>query len=347
MTHNGGMTVLFKNVAIESLVYELPQQRITSAQLEDQIAESMSRLGVPQGRIEDLAGIRERRFWEPGALSSEVGTRVAQAAIEQAGIDKSQIGCLINTSIWRDFLEPSTACLIHGNLGLPPACVNYDVSNACLGFMTGMINVGMLIEAGVIQYGLVVCGDSARDVVEMTIRRLQDPEVSVQTFRDNFATLTIGSSAVAMVLCHRDLSRSGHLVNGAVTLAATQHNRLCIGDREYMKTDASALLVAGVKLAADTWQLAQEELPDFSDEQIALYAPHQVGSRHTAAVVQALGLTASKLYLNFMTLGNLGPAAVPISLAQAVEAGRVHKGDHVALFGIGSGINCSLMSLTW
>ncbi|GAB4210806.1 MAG: 3-oxoacyl-ACP synthase III [Roseiflexaceae bacterium] len=339
--------MLFQNVAIESLVYELPQQRITSAQLEDQIAETMNRLGVPLGRIEDLAGIRERRFWEPGALSSEVGTRAARAAIEQAGIDPAQLGCMINTSIWRDFLEPSTACLIHGNLGLPPTCINYDVSNACLGFMTGMINVGMMIEAGLITHGLVVCGDSARDVVETTIKRLQDPNVTPQVFRDNFATLTIGSSAVAMVLCHRNYSRTGHRINGAVTLAATEHNRLCIGDREYMKTDASALLVAGVKLAAATWQLAQEQLPNFSDEQIALYAPHQVGSRHTAAVVQALGLTGSKFYLNFMTLGNLGPAAVPISLAQAVEAGKVKSGDQIALFGIGSGINCSLMSVTW
>ncbi len=339
--------MLFQNVAIESLVYELPQQRITSAQLEDQIAETMGRLGVPLGRIEDLAGIRERRFWEPGALSSEVGTRAARAAIEQAGIDPAQLGCMINTSVWRDYLEPSTACLIHGNLGLPPTCINYDVSNACLGFITGMINVGLMIEAGLITHGLVVCGDSARDVVETTIKRLQDPNVTPQTFRDNFATLTIGSSAVAMVLSHRDHSRTGHRINGAVTLAATEHNRLCIGDREYMKTDASALLVAGVKLAAATWQQAQEQLPNFSDDQIALYAPHQVGSRHTAAVVQALGLTGSKFYLNFMTLGNLGPAAVPISLAQAVEAGRVKSGDHVALFGIGSGINCSLMSITW
>ncbi len=339
--------MLFKNVAIESLVYELPPHRVTSAELEAQIAPTMERLGIPAGRIEDLAGIQERRFWDAGMLPSQAGTIVAERAMEQAGVDRSQVGALINTSVWRDYIEPSTACFVHGNLNMPPTCINYDVSNACLGFIIGMMNVAMMIEAGHIKYGLVVNGDSARDIVESTIRRLQQPNVDMKTFRDNFATLTIGSSAVAMLLAHKDVSKTTHRVEGVVTRAATQHNNLCVGTTEAMTTDASALLVAGVQLANDTWKAAEQELPEWNDESIRLYAPHQVGSRHTAAVVQSLGLPADKFFLNFMSLGNIGPAAVPISLAQAVEAGRVEQGDRVALFGVGSGINCSLMSLRW
>jgi 3-oxoacyl-[acyl-carrier-protein] synthase-3 len=66
-----------------------------------------------------------------------------------------------------------------------------------------------------------------------------------------------------------------------------------------------------------------------------------------AAVADAIGVTPSKLYLNFPVLGNIGPAALPISLAQAAEAGRLKTGDHVGLLGIGSGLNCSMMSVTW
>jgi 3-oxoacyl-[acyl-carrier-protein] synthase-3 len=339
--------VLFKNVAIEALAYELPPHRVTSAELEGQIAATMERLGVPLGRIEALAGIRERRFWDPGVMPSAVATLAARQAIEQAGIDPQQIGCLINTSIWKDYLEPSTACLVHGNLGLSPRCMNFDITNACLGFMNGITTIGMMIEAGEITHGLVVNGDSAREVVEATIARLQDPNCTQQTFRDNFATLTIGSSTVAMLLCHKNLSRTGHLVNGAVTLAATEHNRLCVGTADGMITDASALLVAGVKLAAATWQLAGHTFENWNDDEIALYAPHQVGSRHMTAVADAVGLSHNKLFLNFPALGNVGPAAVPISLAQAVEAGRVQPGDHLGLLGIGSGLNCSMMSVTW
>lgn len=339
--------MLFHHVAIESVAYELPPHRVTSTYLEDQIAETMQRLGVPPGRLEALSGIRERRFWDEGTLPSEVATIAARKAIELAGIDDQEIGCIINTSVSRDYIEPSTACLIHGNLKLSSKCMNYDLGNACLGFVNGMINVGLMIEAGLIKYGLIVNGESSREVIEATIARLQSPNTTVQEFRDNFATLTLGSGAVAMVMSHTDVSRSGHRVQGAVTLAATEYNRLCVGQPTYMKTDASALLIAGVKLAAETWQLAQATFERWSDEDIAVYAPHQVGSRHMAAVAETLGLTSDKLYLNFPVLGNIGPAGALISLAQAGESGRVKQDDQIGLLGIGSGLNCSMMSVTW
>jgi acyl-CoA:acyl-CoA alkyltransferase len=249
--------MLLENVIIETVAYELPPHRVTSAELEEQVAPTMDRLGVPRGRLEELAGIRERRFWDAGTTPSAAGVRAARAAIDQAGIDPSEIGCLINASVLKDFVEPATSCFLHDALKLAPTCINYDVSNACLGFVTGIMNVGLMIETGLIRYGMVVSGENARDIVEATIRRLQAPDVDMQTFRDNFATLTVGSSSVAVILCHADASRSGagHTVNGFVTRAATQYNRLCVADHShtYMKTDASALLTAGVAIAKAAW----------------------------------------------------------------------------------------------
>lgn len=337
----------FTNVAIEALGYELAPHRISSDWLEDQIGETMGRLGVPKGRLEQLSGIRERRFWDQGTRPSEVATMAARKALEAAEIDPRQIGIVINTSVCQDFLEPSTACFVHRNLGLSPRAINYDLRNACLGFLNGMEIAAMMIEAGAIDYGLIVDGEGSQEAVMATVARLQRPETTAQDFRDNFATLTLGSGGAAMLLAHRRIARSGHMLNGAVSLAATEHNHLCVGMPDAMKTDASALLVAGVKLAAETWQLAQESLPGWSDEQIAVYAPHQVSARHMAAVAEAIGIAPGKLYLNFQVLGNIGPAALPISLAQAAEAGRIKAGDQVGLLGIGSGLNCAMMSLTW
>ena len=342
--------MLLENVAIETIAYLLPPHRVTSAELENQVGPTMDRLGVPRGRLKELTGIRERRFWDAGTMPSAAGALAGRMAIDQAGIDPREIGCLINASVSRDYIEPATAVFVHQALGLSPNCINYDLGNACLGFMTGIMNVGLMIETGLIRYGLVVTGDDARAVVEATIRRLQSPDADLQTFRDNFATLTLGSSAVAAILCHQELSRTGgHVVNGFVARAATEHNKLCVADHgyTYMKTDAAALLTAGVALAKQTWDQATQDIPNWSDDHIAQYAPHQVGARHCAALAQTLGITPSKMYLNFMTLGNIGPAAVPISVAQAAETGHVTPGDHVALMGIGSGLNCSLMSVTW
>ncbi len=337
----------FRNVAIESIAYVLPPHRVTSAYLEDRLAEPMQRLGIPQGRLEQLSGIKERRWWDEGVRPSDLATEAARTAIEKSEIDPQEIGCLINTSVCQDYLEPSTAVFVHGNLGLAQTCMNYDVRNACLGFLNGMANIGMLIDAGVIKYGIVVNGETSRETVEATIERLHQLDTTLQDFFDNFATLTLGSGSVAMVLAHADVSRTGHRLEGAVTMAATEHNELCVGNIGGMKTDAHALLVAGTKLMAQTWQQAQEEFAGWSDDSIAAYAPHQVSARHTAAVIETIGITPSKVQLNFPWLGNIGPAALPISLAQAAESGKLSSGDRVALLGIGSGLNSSIMSAIW
>ena len=341
------MKMLSGNVAIEEVAYELAPEIITSSAIEAQLANTMERLGVRQGLLEELTGIRERRFWEPGVMPSEVATRAARKVIEKAGIDKNDIGCLINTSVCKDYIEPSVASLVHGNLELPPECINYDIGNACLGFMNAMITVTLMIEAGLIRYGLIVDGEGSREAVEATIQRLQAEDVSAETFRDNFATLTLGSGAVAMLLCHRSISKSGHVINGAVTRAATQHSRLCLGQRTEMIADAHGVLVHGVELAHATWGLATEYLPNWRDASIDLYVPHQVSARNMEALNATLGLTPQKHHLNLQTQGNIGPAALPITLAMAIEEGRTSQGMHIALMGIGSGLNCMMMSVTW
>ena len=341
------MKMLSGNVAIEAVAYELAPEVITSAAIEAQLERTMERLGIRQGLLEELTGIRERRFWEPGVMPSDVATRAALKVIEQAGIDKAAIGCLMNTSVCKDYIEPSVASMVHGNLQLAPECINYDIGNACLGFMNAMVTQTLMIEAGLIRYGLIVDGEGSRQAVEATIKRLQAQDVSAETFRDNFATLTLGSGAVAMLLCHKSDSKSGHLINGAVTRAATEHSRLCLGQRTEMVADAHGVLVHGVELALATWQLATASLENWSDATIDLYIPHQVSARNMEALNATLGLTPQKHHLNFDTQGNIGPAALPITLAMAQEAGRTLPDGHVALMGIGSGLNCMMMSVTW
>lgn len=335
------------NVVIETIAYELPPHIITSLSLEEQISANLEKFGIPLGNLERLTGISERRFWDPGTAPSDVATQAARKAIEESGINPEEIGCVINTSVSKDYIEPSMACLVHGNLGLSPSCRNFDIGNACLGFVDGINNIMMMLEAGKIKYGLVVNGESARDPVEPTIKLLQDPALTMTGFRDNFATLTLGSGAVAMILTHKDNSDSGHLINGSVSLAATQYNRLCLGQRDSMITQPHKLLVAGVELALEAWELCKQELENWNDESIDLYAPHQVSIPHINLLSETLGISPEKVFLNVQTMGNIGPAALPITLKMAEEAGRLARGNHVALLGIGSGLNCTGMSVTW
>ena len=336
----------FQNVSILSLAHVDAPHRVTSAELCEQLAPVMDRLGLRPDLLAGASGILARRYWDPGVQPSQAATWAAQKALAEAGIDKERIGILVSTSVCRDFIEPSVACLVHGNLGLAPTCMNFDVGNACLAFLSGMQIVANMIERGQIDYGLVVDGESARFVQEATIARLNQPETTDAEFRAQFATLTLGSGAAAMVLARSDLAPDGHKFVGAVSLAATQHNQLCRGQVDKMMTDAKTLLFAGLELAGQTWELAKQEL-GWQAAEIDEFVLHQVSGTHTSSLCQLLGLPLDKVLAIYPEFGNIGPAATPIALSKAVEAGRIRKGTRVAMLGIGSGLNCSMAEVVW
>ncbi len=336
----------FHRVQIAGVAHVDATHRITSAHLEELLHPALSAMKAPAGMLEGLTGIVARRWWDRGFKPSDAATLAAEKAIQASGIDRRRLGVLINTSVCRDYIEPSVACLVHGNLGLDASCMNFDLGNACLGFLNGMEIVGNMIERGQIDYGIVVDGESSRFVVESTIRRLNEMGASDEVFRDNFATLTLGSGAAAMVLGRDDLVDSGHAFKGGVTLAATEHNQLCRGQVDGMVTDTQTLLVAGIELAHRTFETAKEKfgwVTNALDELVL----HQVSRAHTDKLAQALGLDFSKILAIYPEFGNVGPASVPIVLSKALEMGRVQSGSRIALMGIGSGLNCSMAEIHW
>lgn len=336
----------FHNVSIAGLTYIDAPVVIPTSEIERQLGPTAKRLGIRIDLLTTLTGIEERRFWEPKVQPSEVATLAAEQVIAATGIDPSRVGAIINTSVSKDYIEPSVASLVHGRLQLPSTCMNFDVGNACLAFLNGMEILGTMLERGVIDYGLLVDGESSRQAVEATLARLQSPACDARTFRDNFATLTLGSGAAAAILTRSDLAPYGHRFLGGVSLAATQHSHLCLGQPEEMRTDPTALLVAGVELARQTFALARDQFGwsiDVLDEMIL----HQVSAAHTDRFIEMLGADPRKVFTVYPQFGNIGPAGIPITLGKARDAGRLRHGSRVALMGIGSGLNCSMMEILW
>ena len=337
----------FQNLCIESIATEIPPRVVESSAIEDSLEPTLRRLKLPLRPIEALTGIRSRRFWEPGEAVYAVAARAGRLALDKAGVRKDQVGVLISTSVSREFLEPSTASVVHGVLGLPSECRNFDVSNACLGFLDGMTLAGQLIEAGVVDYALVVDGESAEPILQKTVQALLGPDVRSQDFWSQFATLTLGSAAVGMVLTHARHSRTGHRVEGLCTRADTANSHLCRGTADRMETDSIRLLRAGVELARRCWGAATEELHDWHPAAFRQFICHQVGKAHMAAIADALNIPQDRCFASYPLLGNVGPAAVPITLGMAVDQGVLQPGDRAALMGIGSGLNVTMMAVRW
>jgi 3-oxoacyl-[acyl-carrier-protein] synthase-3 len=336
----------FENVSIASVRHVDAPHIVTSAEIQAELSETMERLGLPPNLLESLAGIHERRFWNEQTEPSDAATLAAEVALEEADVDRNRLGILINTSVCRDYIEPSTACLVHGNLKLPATCMNMDVGNACLAFLNGMEIVGNMIERGQIDYGMIVDGESSRFLTQSTIARLKRPETDMKTFREEFASLTTGSGAVAMLLARSDLAPNGHLFRGTYSLAATEHNRLCLGQVDRGVTDTKGLLVAGIALSQRTWSEAQEHL-GFDESDVDEYCMHQVSQRHAEQLAANLKVDMEKALLIVGQFGNIGPASVPIVMSKAQDLGRMQQGDRVVLAGIGSGLNCSVGEVIW
>ena len=339
---SGNATYRYRDTAILSVTAADAPIVVTSDEIDAQLAETYERTGLMPGMLEALAGISERRWWPEDVTFADAASMAGAKAIAEAGIDPSSIGLLIDTSVCRDHLEPSAAVDVHEQLALPTSCLNFDLGNACLGFMNGMQLAAMMIDAGQIEYALVVDGEGSRRPQEATIERLRGQSTTKTDVLDNFATLTLGSGGSAMVLGRSSEHPEGHRFVGGVGRAATQHNRLCVGDLDRMTTDSRGLLEAGVELAVDTWRDASAEF-DWTD--LDSYVIHQVSKVHTAAITSSLRIDPARTPVIFQTRGNIGPASVPFTLA--LNSAGFEAGQRIACMGIGSGLNAAVIEIAW
>lgn len=344
----------FDNVCLESIGFTLPEEIITSVQIEETLASVYDRLGFPPGRLEWMSGVGQRRVWPRGFRVSDASVRSGQHAIEAAGIDRSEIGMLIHASVCRDFLEPATASRVHHLLKLPAACLVYDVSNACLGLLNGMIQIATSIQAGIVRAGIVVGTESSRNLLEATLQMLTTrSDLTRHTIKPSFASLTIGSGSCAILLTHESISRSGSRLHTAVAQAHTEYHDLCHSDEDQagagmtplMETDSEQLLVAGVATGKAAFErFLQEQC--LSAESIERTICHQVGSAHRKLMLQTLGLQPATDYATFSWLGNTGSVALPLTLAMAARCEFISSGNQTALLGIGSGINSLMLGVS-
>jgi acyl-CoA:acyl-CoA alkyltransferase len=342
MSMNGNSTYRHTNTAILAVSAVEAPHIVTSAEFDEQLAGTLSRLGLRPGLLQGLAGIHERRWWDEGTSFADAAAMAGAKAIADAGIDPARTGLMINTSVSREHLEPSAAVEIHHSLGLPTSCVNFDLSNACLGFVNAMHLAGTMIDAGTVEYAVIVDAETARYTQERTIARLNRPETTVEELFSEFATLTLGSGAAAVVMGPADQHPGAHRLVAGVARAATEHHLLCVGDLESMHTDTKGLLDAGLALAESAWKAAKDE-HDWSD--MDCYVLHQVSSVHTSALCARLGIDQEKVPLTFPLLGNIGPASVPLTLAHQSES--LMPGDRVLCMGIGSGLNTAFSEIHW
>lgn len=346
----------FSRACIESFGYSLPEEAISSDEIEVRLAPLYERLRLPEGRLELMTGIRQRRLWPAGMLPSTQSIVSGERAIEAAGIDRREIGALVHGSVCRDHLEPATACRVHHGLQLPEECLIYDVSNACLGLLTGVVQIASMIELGQIRAGLVVGTEDSRYLMETTIAQLNaDTSFTRQQIKLAVASLTIGSGSCAMLLTGQELSQTGNRLRAASALANTVHHQLCHSGRDeavgsgmapWMMTDSEALMNEGIATGVRTFERFLQESGSERADFERIFC-HQVGGTHRRLMLESLQLDPQRDFSTFPWLGNTGSVALPLTVAIGAQAGFLTHAQRTAWLGIGSGINCLMLAVDW
>ncbi|UUL75095.1 3-oxoacyl-ACP synthase III [Pseudarthrobacter sp. Fe7] len=338
----GNATFRHSNTALLSVSSVEAPRIVSSTDFDRRLESTLQRLKFPPRLLERVAGITHRRWWAPGTSFDDAAAEAGAKALAEAGIEASDVGLLINTSVTRRNLEPSVAVKIHHSLSLPPSAMNFDLANACLGFVNALTLAANMIDAGQIRYAVIVNGEDAQLTQEATLARLQRPETTRDDFNREFATLTLGSGAAAAVLGPADAHPGAHRVVGGVMRAGTEHHELCVGGIDGMTTDTKGLLDGGLRLVLDAWQEAQ---PEWDWASMDRYVTHQVSNAYTQAIIDAIDLDPDKVPITFPRWGNVGPASLPMTLA--AEAQSLGSGDRVLCMGVGSGLNTAMLEIVW
>ncbi len=344
----------YEKVELTGIGYELAPVVVTSEELEARLAPMLKKLRIAEGQLEFLTGIAERRWWAPGTPVSRGATSAAKKALVASGVPIEEIGSLIYAGVCRELYEPATACRVAAGLGVKRSTAVYDISNACLGVLNGMLEVANRIELGQIRAGLIVSCESAREINDVMIDRMLQME-DMKLFTLALATLTGGSGAVAVLLTDGSFDKaSGHRLLGGVTHVAPEHHELCRWGiekidgvhRPFMSTDSVAVLKHGVELGKETWQSFLAEM-SWANDDVDRVICHQVGSGHQSSILKTLGIAPEKDFTTYEHLGNIGTVSLPITAALAKERGALKPGDNVSFLGIGSGLNCMMLGLKW
>ncbi|MPV58443.1 3-oxoacyl-ACP synthase [Burkholderia sp. HI2761] len=303
----------------------LPPDRVTNQQLTDRLAKEG--IETSDEWIVARTGIHARHFAAPDVTTSDLALEASRRAIEAAGVDPQSIDLIIVATSTPDFVFPSTACLLQNKLGIKNGGAAFDVQAVCSGFAYAMATADSFIRSGQHRTALVIGAE--------TFSRILD-------FKDRTTCVLFGDGAGAVIL---SASEEPGVLGSALHADGSYSNILCTpGNVNRGVIDGSAFLhmdgQAVFKLAVNVLEkVAIEALAkaNLAPEQIDWLIPHQANIRIMTSTCRKLGLPQERMVVTVDQHGNTSAASIPLALDVAVRDGRIQRGQHVLIEGVGGG----------
>lgn len=317
---------------IAGIGIHLPNQVVTSQELMREI-KSESIYGLSETWLNDVCGIDERRVAPSGELPSTLAIRAAESALAQSGVSPSDIDAVIFCAISREWLEPSVAHKVQHELGCTNA-ICFDVSNACHGFMNGILIADNLMQNSDANHVLVVTGEISTDITFHYLEKLKKQKTDLQK---EIGALTLGDAGAAMVLTpkvgNRGFQYYNFYTNAKYTdlckVSATKdgyHGQMIMGKISSMMIRLHAALIE------KTYAIL-----DWRPSEVGHFVCHQVGKKPHVRMSEMAKVPLDKSPISYRNLGNITTATVPLNLYNISP----EPGEKVLVGGAGSGLSIS------
>jgi 3-oxoacyl-[acyl-carrier-protein] synthase-3 len=303
----------------------LPPDRVTNQAL----AERLAKQGIETSDewIVARTGIHARHFAAPDQTTSELALAASNHAIEAAGIDPQTIDLIIVATSTPDFVFPSTACLLQNKLGIKNGGAAFDIQAVCSGFAYAVATADNFIRSGAHRTALVVGAE--------TFSRILD-------FTDRTTCVLFGDGAGAVIL---QASEEAGVLSSALHADGSHANILCtpgnvnngvIAGSAFLHMDGQAVFKLAVKVlekvAVEALEKAQLTAGD-----IDWLIPHQANIRIMESTARKLHVPMERMVVTVGEHGNTSAASIPLAFDVAVRDGRIKRGQHVLIEGVGGG----------
>jgi 3-oxoacyl-[acyl-carrier-protein] synthase-3 len=303
----------------------LPPDRVTNQDL----AERLAKQGVETSDewIVARTGIHARHFAAPDQATSELALNASRNAIEAAGIDPQSIDLIIVATSTPDFVFPSTACLLQHKLGIKNGGAAFDIQAVCSGFAYAVATADSFIRSGLNRTALIVGAE--------TFSRILD-------FNDRTTCVLFGDGAGAVIL---QASEEPGVLSSALHADGSHSNILCtpgnvnagvIAGSAFLYMDGPAVFKLAVKVlekvAVEALDKAQLTASD-----IDWLVPHQANIRIMESTAKKLHVPLERMVVTVGEHGNTSAASIPLAFDVAVRDGRIKRGQHVLIEGVGGG----------
>ena len=293
--------------------------------------------------IMQRTGIRERRIAAPHQATSDLGAEAARKALEAARLPAGELDAIILCTCTPDHLFPATACLVQAAIGADNAFC-YDLQAACSGFLFGTAQGASLISSGMAENVLVIGAETLSRFTDWSDRG------SCILFGDGAGAALLQKSNGDSELIFSEMGSDGsrpevlNIAGGGSRLVASSQT---VEDRKhFMHLEGRDVF----KLAVGKLGQLVDVLPEKTGvkmQDIALLIPHQSNERIIRSVCQRAGLGQDRAYMNIDKVGNTSAASIPIAMKQAVDEGKLKRGDLTLLLAFGGGLTWGSMLLRY